>query len=70
MHGSNAFSSGMPVPEALAKLGLRSAADRDDAARLLDATRFAYLPLEALSPGLDRLPGLRALLGLRRGAGI
>jgi anthranilate phosphoribosyltransferase len=65
MHGSNAFSSGMPVAEALALLGLRQAANRADAARLLDASGFAYLPLAALSPGLDRLLGLRALLGLR-----
>lgn len=65
MHGSNAFSSGMPVSEALALLGLRPAADRDEAARMLEATRFAYLPLAQLSPGLDRLLGLRTLLGLR-----
>jgi anthranilate phosphoribosyltransferase len=65
MHGSNEFSSGMPVEAALARLGMRPAEGREDAARLLDATGFAYLPLRALSPGLDRLLGLRALLGLR-----
>ncbi|MBR0668049.1 glycosyl transferase family protein [Roseomonas hellenica] len=65
MHGSNAFSSGMPVPEALALLGLRPAEDRAAAARMLDAVGFAYLPLARLSPGLDRLLGLRTLLGLR-----
>jgi anthranilate phosphoribosyltransferase len=65
MHGSNEFSSGMPVEAALARLGMRPAEGRADAARLLDATGFAYLPLRALSPGLDRLLGLRALLGLR-----
>ncbi len=65
MHGSNAFSSGVPVTEALALLGLRPATDRDGAARMLDATGFAYLPLAALNPGVDRLLGLRALLGLR-----
>jgi anthranilate phosphoribosyltransferase len=65
MHGSNEFSSGMPVPEALVRLGLRPALDRADAAHMLGATGFAYLPLRALSPGLDRLLGLRALLGLR-----
>ncbi|HYZ32673.1 MAG TPA: hypothetical protein VE684_10395, partial [Crenalkalicoccus sp.] len=48
MHGSNAFSAGMPVPRALALLGLRPATDRADAARLLDATGFAYLPIAAL----------------------
>ncbi|MDJ0391345.1 glycosyl transferase family protein [Roseomonas sp. E05] len=65
MHGSNEFSSGLAVPEALARLGLRPAGDRADAARLLEATGFAYLPLRALSPELDRLLGLRELLGLR-----
>ena len=65
MHGSNAFSSGMPVLEGLRLLGLRPATDPADAARLLDAGGFAYLPLESLSPELDRLLRLRALLGLR-----
>jgi anthranilate phosphoribosyltransferase len=65
MHGSNAFSRGTSVPEAMALLGLRPAADRADALRQLDAGGFAYLPLAAMSPGLDRLLGLRALLGLR-----
>lgn len=65
MHGSNAFSSGMPVPEALTLLGLRPAEDRAAAARMLDTAGFAYLPLARLSPGLDRLLGLRTLLGLR-----
>jgi anthranilate phosphoribosyltransferase len=65
MHGSNEFSHGTPVPEAMAALGLRPARDRADALRQLEASGFAYLPLTAMSPGLDRLLGLRALLGLR-----
>ncbi|MBV1797964.1 hypothetical protein [Siccirubricoccus sp. G192] len=65
MHGSNEFSHGTPVPEAMAALGLRPAQDRADALRQLEASGFAYLPLAAMSPGLDRLLGLRALLGLR-----
>jgi anthranilate phosphoribosyltransferase len=65
MHGSNAFTAGIEVPSALVALGLRPAADRDDAARLLDETGFAYLPLQALSPALDAMLGLRGLLGLR-----
>lgn len=65
MHGSNAFSSDMPVAEALRLLDLRAASGRDDAARLLDEAGFAYLPLSVLSPELDRLLNLRALLGLR-----
>lgn len=65
MHGSNRFSAGVPVADALAQLGLRSAMDRAEAARMLENANFAYLPIAALSPGLDRLLGLRELLGLR-----
>ena len=65
MHGTNAFSAGVAVPDALAALGVAPAASLDDAAQQLDARRFAYLPLNVLSPGLDRLVGLRTLFGLR-----
>ncbi len=65
MHGSNAFSSGMPVGQALPLLGLRAARNRDEALEHLATRNFAYLPLAVLSPGLERLLGLRALLGLR-----
>lgn len=65
MHGSNEFSRGTAVAAGLAQLGLRPAADRADAVRLLDATGFAYLPLAVLCPALDRLLRLRSLLGLR-----
>ena len=65
MHGSNAFSSGMPTDVGLAMLGLRPAANREDALEQLARDNFAYLPLTALSRGLDKLLGLRALLGLR-----
>jgi anthranilate phosphoribosyltransferase len=65
MHGSNEFSRAIGVGAALVELGLRPARDRADALRLLGETGFAYLPLAALSPTLDRLLGLRELLGLR-----
>jgi anthranilate phosphoribosyltransferase len=65
MHGSNAHSQGVPVPDALRLLGWRPAESGADAARLLRDTGFAYLPLASLSSTLDRLLGLRALLGLR-----
>jgi len=65
MHGSNEFSSGMPVSEALSMLGLRPATDRADALHQLDATGFAYLPLATMSPALAGLLDLRRLLGLR-----
>jgi anthranilate phosphoribosyltransferase len=65
MHGSNEFSRGIGVGEALGELGLHQARDRADALRLVGETGFAYLPLAALSPALDGLLGLRRLLGLR-----
>lgn len=65
MHGSNAFTSGMPVLAALPLLGLAPARGRAEAAEQLAAGNFAYLPLRALSPKLDELLHLRALLGLR-----
>lgn len=65
MHGSNAFSAGVPTDVGLAMLGLTPAANREDALEQLARRNFAFLPLTALSPGLDRLINLRALLGLR-----
>ncbi len=65
MHGTNEFSRGTTVPEGLEALGLRPAVDRADAVAQLGQTGFAYLPLETLSPALDRLLALRRLLGLR-----
>jgi anthranilate phosphoribosyltransferase len=65
MHGSNEFSTGFSVAEGLAALGRPVATDRAAALAHLDAGGFAYLPLAALSPELDRLLGLRRLFGLR-----
>ena len=65
MHGSNEFQAGISVAEGLAALGHPAARDRAEAEAQLAATGFAYLPLAALSPALDRLLGLRRLFGLR-----
>jgi anthranilate phosphoribosyltransferase len=65
MHGSNEFSQGTAVEAGLAELGLPVARSLEDACRQIEQRRFAYLPLAVLSPGLDRLLGLRGLLGLR-----
>ena len=65
MHGSNEFTRGTPVTESLAALGLPVCASPAQAAQELDRTAFAYLPLDALCPALDRLLRLRGLLGLR-----
>lgn len=65
MHGSNAFTGGIPVMQALPLLGLRAARGREEALEAVETTNFAYLPLRAMSPGLDGLLHLRAQLGLR-----
>ena len=65
MHGTNEFTSGIPVGEALPALGLAPSPSPAHAWDTLRATRFAYLPAAALSPDLDRLLGMRALFGLR-----
>ncbi|GAC1338116.1 MAG: hypothetical protein NVSMB18_04010 [Acetobacteraceae bacterium] len=65
MHGSNEFSQGTAVEAALGPLGLPVCTSPAQAAAELGRRRFAYLPLEALSPGLHRLLTLRGLLGLR-----
>jgi anthranilate phosphoribosyltransferase len=65
MHGSNEHSAGISVEAGLRALGLHPAADRDMAIDELRKTRFAYLPLAALSPPMDELLGLRRLFGLR-----
>ena len=65
MHGSNDFSSGITVEASLAALGLRPAADQASATVALRDERFAYLPLRALVPDMDRLLDMRRLFGLR-----
>jgi anthranilate phosphoribosyltransferase len=65
MHGTNDFTAGVPVSAGLAALGMTPAADPADAAARLARDRFAYLPLEALSPAMTRLLRLRELFGLR-----
>lgn len=65
MHGSNEFSGGMTVAEALPRLGLAPATNGEAAARELAAQGFAYIPVEHLSAAFAALLGLRRLLGLR-----
>lgn len=65
MHGSNAFTGGIPVLQALPLLGLRAAESLDEARGQVEEGNFAYLPLRAMSPRLDALLQLRAQLGLR-----
>jgi anthranilate phosphoribosyltransferase len=65
MHGSNEFSGGITVSQALPRLGLAPATAAGGAARDLAARGFAYVPVEQLSPEFAALLGLRRLLGLR-----
>ena len=65
MHGTNAFSGGITVADALTALRIAPCADASQAASALAACGFAYVPVEALSPAFAALLGLRRLLGLR-----
>jgi anthranilate phosphoribosyltransferase len=65
MHGSNEFSQGISVADALAALAIPVADSLATARTRIARTRFAYLPLAAVSPLADHLLNLRGLLGLR-----
>jgi anthranilate phosphoribosyltransferase len=65
MHGSNAFSGGTTVPQALVALGISPAQDGAAAKIGLGARGFAYVSVAALNPAFASLLGLRRLLGLR-----
>ena len=65
MHGSNEFTGGIAVGDALPALGFQASPDRAHAWAALRSGRFAYLPAATLSPDLARLLGMRALFGLR-----
>lgn len=65
MHGTNNFTSGTSVIDALPALNLRPATSHADALNQLQTTNFTYLPLQTLSPPLANLLNLRHLLGLR-----
>jgi anthranilate phosphoribosyltransferase len=65
MHGSNEFSGGMTVADALGQLGMAPAADAEAAGRDMSARGFAYVKVESLSRPFAKLLGLRRLLGLR-----
>jgi anthranilate phosphoribosyltransferase len=65
MHGSNDFSSGIPVADGMAALGLQPTTGLASAAATLRTDRFAYLPLRTMAPSVDRLLDMRRLFGLR-----
>lgn len=63
LHGWN--GSDQKVREGLANAGIGVAHTADEAARLLERYRIAYMPLERMHPALFRLLALREVLGLR-----
>jgi anthranilate phosphoribosyltransferase len=66
MHGAEAHTEGrIYMGAALRALGLPVAATLDEAAELLARDRFAYLPIDALSPAIADMLELRPILGLR-----
>lgn len=66
MHGMENHTAGrLYTSAALAELGLPVASSFEEAAAQLRAANFSYLPLEALSPEVARLFGLRPIFGLR-----
>ena len=65
MHGSNDFSAGIAVEDGMAALGMRPDPDLASAAVSLRSGHFAFLPLRAMAPEVDRLLEMRRLFGLR-----
>lgn len=66
MHGIGSGSEDrIYIPQAMQSLGLKPAASLEDAAARIARTNFAFIPLIALNSELDRMLGLKSLLGLR-----
>jgi len=65
MHGTNEFTGGVPVADALRALGLAPAHDAPAVRAALAETGFAYWPAADAAPAVDRLLGMRRLFGLR-----
>ena len=66
MHGTEGHTPGrVYTSDALKVLGLPMAATLEEAADHIRANRFAYVPLEVMSPTLRAMINLRPVLGLR-----
>jgi anthranilate phosphoribosyltransferase len=66
MHGLGGGIAGRVfVPQAMQALGIAPAASFADAADKLSKTKFAFLPLYAISQDLERIIDLKPVLGLR-----
>lgn len=66
MHGASGHTAGrIYTKDVLPELGVPVATSLEEAAQQIDASNFAYLDLEHLSPKLHEIIELRPLLGLR-----
>jgi len=66
MHGVEGHTEGrVYTRDALVHLGVPVAQDQNEAARQIERTGFAYLPLERMIPKLAELFELKSILGLR-----
>ena len=65
MHGPLSGPGRAPLVEALHRLAIPPSTTRTAAEAMLSERRFAFLPLETLSPELAGLLALRGVLGLR-----
>lgn len=66
MHGTEGHTPGrVYTRDVLERLGFTSAGSLEEAAAQIRARRFAYVPLEVLSPTLRHLIELRPIFGLR-----
>lgn len=66
MHGIDSGTAGrVYVPQAMAALGLKPCNSLAEVIDHLNRTKFAYMPLHVLSAELERILGLKAILGLR-----
>jgi len=66
MHGMGEGSEErIYIPAAMQALGLKTAGSLDEAAAQVTKTNFAFIPLKALHSELDRMLGLKSVLGLR-----
>lgn len=65
MHGAGGPHARVYTPETLRTLGIYECPTFDEAARQITSRNFAFMSLYYLSPKLDEIMKLRALLGLR-----
>lgn len=66
MHGIGSGSEGrIYIPQAMQAMGMKTANSLEDASTQISRTNFAFIPLHILHSELDRILGLKSVLGLR-----